>query len=116
MELACWEELCEKPSVQARVHERVRDGHGYLDLITIEKDPFRCTAGEGKGADKEKAAVLLARKKRIAEVAGSLKTAAAEHKRQKKAAAAATNAGAQYSSIHSTRVWFCCCSSVLSAA
>lgn len=39
-------------------------------------------------AGKDEAAVLKAKKKRIAEVAGSLKGAAKEHKRQKKAATA----------------------------
>lgn len=40
-------------------------------------------------AGKDEAAVLKAKKKRIAEVAGSLKGAAKEHKRQKKKAATA---------------------------
>lgn len=53
-----------------------------------------CIAGEGKAAGKDTMAALRARKKRIAEVAGSLKSAAAEHKRQKKAAAALTKPGA----------------------
>jgi hypothetical protein len=45
--------------------------------------------GKSKAASEKETAGLKARKKRIAEVAGSLKTAAAEHKRQKKATTAA---------------------------
>ncbi|CAL8471943.1 g11485 [Coccomyxa elongata] len=53
------------------------------------------SADGGQAAGKDEAAVLKAKKKRIAEVAGSLKGAAKEHKRQKKAAAAEKGAAAE---------------------
>ncbi|BDA47616.1 probable B3 domain-containing protein At3g19184 at N-terminal half [Coccomyxa sp. Obi] len=53
------------------------------------------SADGGQAAGKDKAAVLKAKKKRIAEVAGSLRGAAREHKRQKKAAEKGTSAEEQ---------------------